>query len=178
MRHKEYIRRAIPFNLEKAGLITKGKEKFRSLGVAGERNGVAPAPIVGTISAGYPIWVSSADEHGFKAEKTIEVPMEAARGRNNIYAFQVRGNSMVDAMIADPDILVMERADDIQNGDVDACWLEEEQEVTLKKIFFEGGRLRVAGEGHRCDPHPSLVGSPDIVGSRLCFSDSENQVAG
>jgi repressor LexA len=136
-------------HLEKAGLITKGREKFRSLGIAGEGGESVFVPIVGTISAGHPIWVPSVDQHNFEAEKTIEVPREVARGRRNIYALQVRGNSMVDAMIADSDIVVMEQAVDIKNGDVAACWLGKEQEVTLKKVFFEGDKVRL----QPCNPY-------------------------
>jgi repressor LexA len=43
----------------------------------------------------------------------------------------------------------MEKADDIKNGDVVACWLEKEQEVTLKKIYFEDERLRL----QPCNPY-------------------------
>ena len=50
---------------------------------------------------------------------------------------------MVDAMIADSDIVVLEQTDNIKNGDVVACWLEKEQEVTLKKIYFEDERVRL-----------------------------------
>ena len=136
-------------HLEKAGLITKGKEKFRSLGIAGEGGEATLVPILGTISAGHPIWVPPAGTHGFEAERMIQAPREALRGRKNVYALEVRGNSMVDAMIADQDIVIMEQADDIKNGDVAACWLEKEQEVTLKKVFFEGERVRL----QPCNPY-------------------------
>jgi repressor LexA len=136
-------------HLEKAGLITRGREKFRSLGIAGEGEGAVMVPILGTISAGHPIWVPSAGIQGFEAERTIEVPRGITRGIKNVYALEVRGNSMVDAMIADSDIVIMEQAEDIRNGDVAACWLEKEQEVTLKKIFFEDGRVRL----QPCNPY-------------------------
>ena len=136
-------------HLQKAGLITRGREKFRSLGIAGEGEGIALVPILGTISAGHPIWVPSAGVRDPGSERTIEVPGGIIRGRENIYALEVRGNSMVDAMIADSDIVLMEQADDIKNGDVAACWLENEQEVTLKKVFFENERVRL----QPCNPY-------------------------
>jgi repressor LexA len=79
----------------------------------------------------------------------VEVPGEIMRGKKEVYALQVRGNSMVDAMIGDGDTVIMEKADDIKNGDVVACWLEKEQEVTLKKIYFEDERLRL----QPCNPY-------------------------
>ena len=80
------------------------------------------------------------------------------RGRRGVYALQVRGNSMVDAMIADGDIVILEQACDIKNGDVAAVWLKNEQEVTLKKVYFEGGQVRL----QPCNPfmmpfyHPAV----------------------
>jgi repressor LexA len=56
---------------------------------------------------------------------------------------------MVDAMIADLDIVVMEQGGDIRNGDVAACWLENEQEVTLKKVYFEKDKVRL----QPCNPY-------------------------
>ncbi len=135
--------------LEKAGLITRSKEKFRSLGITGERTKAETVPLLGTISAGHPVWVPSVDKWSTEAHRMIEAPREITRGRQDAYALQVKGNSMVDAMIADGDIVIMEQAVDIQNGDVVACWLKNEQEVTLKKIFFEDNRIRL----QPCNPY-------------------------
>jgi repressor LexA len=136
-------------HLEKAGLVTKGREKFRSLSLTGEEREAATVPLLGTIAAGQSIWVPSMDKWNAEAERMVEVPREIIHGRKNVYALQVRGDSMVDAMIADLDTVIMEQAEDIKNGDVVACWLEKEQEVTLKKIFFEDGKIRL----QPCNPY-------------------------
>jgi repressor LexA len=136
-------------HLEKTGLVTKGKEKFRSLSIIGEEREAVTVPLLGTIAAGQPIWVPSMDRWNDEAEKMVEVPREIIHGRKNVYALQVKGNSMVDAMIADLDTVIMEQAEDIRNGDVVACWLEKEQEVTLKKIFYENGKVRL----QPCNPY-------------------------
>ncbi len=57
---------------------------------------------------------------------------------------------MVDAMIADGDIVVMEHACEVKNGDVVAVWIKTQQETTLKKIYFEnGGKVRL----QPCNPY-------------------------
>ncbi len=56
---------------------------------------------------------------------------------------------MVDAMIADGDIVIMEQATAIKNGDVVAVWLKNEQEVTLKKLYVEDDRVRL----QPCNPY-------------------------
>jgi repressor LexA len=136
-------------HLEQAGLIRKSKDTSRSIEIVGETKEVALVPLLGVIAAGQPIWVPSADKWSAEAERMIEVPGEIMRGKKEVYALQVRGNSMVDAMIGDGDTVIMERADDIKNGDVVACWLEKEQEVTLKKIYFEDEKLRL----QPCNPY-------------------------
>jgi len=136
-------------HLEQAGLITKGKDKSRSLGVVGETEEIAMVPLLGIIAAGQPIWVPSIDRWSVEAQRMLGVPREVTRGKTDLFALQVRGNSMVDAMIADGDIVIMEQAGDVKNGDVVACWLENEQEVTLKKIFFEDEKVRL----QPCNPY-------------------------
>ena len=56
---------------------------------------------------------------------------------------------MVDAMIADGDIVIMEQPVGLSNGDVVAVWLKNEQEVTLKKIYVEGEQVRL----QPCNPY-------------------------
>lgn len=135
--------------LERAGLISREKEKFRSISVAGEGRSPVQVPVLGTIAAGHPIWVPSVDAWSAMAARLIEVPPEITQGRKSLYALEVRGNSMVDAMIADGDIVIMEPASSIRNGDVAACWLKNEQEVTLKKVYSEDDRVRL----QPCNPY-------------------------
>ncbi len=136
-------------NLEKAGLIAKEKDRFRSIRLTGETREQAAVPLLGTIAAGHPIWVPSVDRWSVEAERTVDVPPAMIQGRRDVYALEVRGNSMVDAMIADGDIVVMEQPREIRNGDVAACWLKAEQEVTLKKVYYEDGRVRL----QPCNPY-------------------------
>jgi repressor LexA len=135
--------------LEEAGLIRKSKDTSRSVEIVGETKETALVPLLGVIAAGQPIWVPSADKRSAEAQRMIAVPAEVMRGKKELFALQVRGNSMVDAMIADGDIVVMEEAGDVKNGDVVACWLEREQEVTLKKIYFENEKVRL----QPCNPY-------------------------
>jgi len=130
--------------LEQTGLITRERDRSRSVGIVGEEGDVPQVPLLGVIAAGQPIGVPSVDRWSSEAQRMIDVPREVLKGRKDLFALEVRGNSMVDAMIADSDIVVMEQAGgDVRNGDVVACWLEKEQEVTLKKVYFEKDRVRL-----------------------------------
>ncbi len=133
----------VQYHLEQlldAGLITKDRERSRSIGVVGDEEAAAQIPLIGAIAAGQPIDVPSVDNWGTGAHRMIDVPRDILKKGKQLFALQVRGNSMVDAMIADSDIVVMEKVNSVNNGDVVACWLESEQEVTLKKIYYEKDR--------------------------------------
>ena len=135
--------------LEQAGLIRKSRDTSRSIEIVGETREVPLVPLLGVIAAGQPIWVPPADKWSAEAQRMIEVPGEIMRGKKDLFALQVRGNSMVDAMIADRDIVIMETTADVKNGDVVACWIKNEQEVTLKKIYFENEKVRL----QPCNPY-------------------------
>ncbi len=143
-------------SLEDRGLISRGREKFRSIKLTkekeidkhGERDRQTEIPLLGVIAAGHPVWVPPADAWNAASEH-ITVSAGIIRGKKNVYALRVRGNSMVDAMIADGDIVIMEPVKSVNNGDVVAAWLKNEQEITLKKIQYEGGQVRL----QPCNPY-------------------------
>jgi repressor LexA len=61
------------------------------------------------------------------------------------YALRVQGDSMIDAMINDGDIVIMKPAVKANNGDMVAIWLPARDETTLKYFFKEK-------EGYRLQP--------------------------
>jgi repressor LexA len=129
-------------HLEQAGLISREKNKSRSINPVGEARLGNEIPLLGVIAAGHPIGVPDSETWETATDR-IEIPAYMIQGKQGAYALEVRGNSMVDAMIADGDIVIMHHTYDIKNGDVVAAWLKNEQEVTLKKIYFEGEQVRL-----------------------------------
>ena len=59
------------------------------------------------------------------------------------FALTVRGDSMIDAMIKDGDIVIMRRQNTAENGEMVAAWLPEDNETTLKRFFREGKQIRL-----------------------------------
>jgi repressor LexA len=109
-------------------------------------------PLLGRIAAGEPIPVPSSD-FSVMGDETVELtrgllPLDTA----SLYALQVRGNSMIDAMIGDGDIVVMQQQDTARNGELVAVWLKEEEETTLKRFFLENGRVRLQPENPSMQP--------------------------
>ncbi len=58
------------------------------------------------------------------------------------YVLKVRGDSMIDAHIADGDYVVIRPQTTARNGDIVVAQVEENA-VTLKKFYKEQGRIRL-----------------------------------
>ncbi len=139
--------------LENAGYIRRDRESARAIEIlyaGGRRARVIPVPIIGTIAAGEPIPVPSADSPDLS--DTIEVAPDTIGDRENVYALRVKGTSMIDALVNDGDIVLMQSVKKVQDGDMVAAWLKDEQEATLKRIYREGDRVRLQPENKTMSP--------------------------
>ncbi len=104
---------------------------------------IISVPLLGDIAAGEPIPVPSSDFSLLGVEETIELTRSIVGDPQNLYALRVRGNSMIDAMIHDGDIVIMRPTLSVENGEMAAVWLEDREETTLKRVYWEGGRVRL-----------------------------------
>lgn len=128
--------------LEKQGYIYRDPQVFRSIRLAEEERPVTiDVPLLGTIAAGEPIPVPIADTWAAIPEETLELPQDMIQSKEGVYALKVKGTSMIDALIDDGDIVLMQQASTVDDGDMAAVWLRDEQEVTLKRIYREQGRI-------------------------------------
>jgi len=119
--------------LEKEGRIHRDPEIFRSIRLS-EKRGSVMIPILGTIAAGTPISVPNSDNWSNQAVETLELPQDMV-GKKPVFALKVKGQSMIDALIDDGDIVLMEAADSAENGEMVAVWLKDREEVTLKRFY-------------------------------------------
>jgi len=147
--------------LEQAGYIRRHSDisrgiKFLTPQQRGEK--LVYIPIVGVISAGEPIPVP--DTATIIPNEGLEVSEELVRGKQDIYALRVKGNSMLDALIEDGDIVLMDYVSTAENGDMVAAWLKEEQEVTLKRFFAEPNRICLKPANSQMKP---IYTSPENV---------------
>ena len=92
-------------------------------------------PIIGEIAAGGPI------EAYQDASETMAVPEMLAAG-GDAYVLKVRGDSMIDAHIADGDFVLIRPQETARNGDIVVAQVEENA-VTLKRFFKEKGKIRL-----------------------------------
>ena len=133
--------------LEKKGYIRRHREISRGIELlrpSSKRETDVTVPILGLIAAGEPIPVPSSDSWStVDSSDIMQVPHELIRGKEDVYALKVKGLSMVDALINDGDIVLMQYANRVENGEMAAVWLKNEKSATLKKVYAGAKQVRL-----------------------------------
>ncbi len=135
--------------LEERGYLSRDRQVSRGLKLTSTARAemtpeaVVRLPLLGRIVAGAPIPVPASD-FPLMGDETIELTRDLLGDPVGLYALQVEGNSMIDALVHDGDIVVMRHQQRVENGEMAALWLRERGEVTLKRFYQEeGGRVRL-----------------------------------
>ncbi len=103
-------------------------------------------PLCGRIVASAPLPMPTSDLGYFDSESSIEIArsmLPAREKTEELFALEVDGDSMIDAMVNDGDIVVMKKSIDANNGEMVAVWLDDENATTLKYFYREKGRIRL-----------------------------------
>lgn len=156
--------------LEEKGLIRRDREVSRAielLAAGGRRARTISVPVVGTIAAGQPIPMPPETLTPDAYDDVVEVTESQTRGGVNVFALRVAGDSMIDALIDDGDIVLMEPARSCDDGEMVAVWLKDENETTLKKFFHEGERVRLQPMNARLDPIYTAASNVEVQGRVL-----------
>jgi repressor LexA len=125
-------------------LAERVSEGLRSAGQA--ISDMLSIPLLGRIVAGEPIPMPESDVAYFDPESSVELARSLFSAREKVeelFALEVQGDSMIDAMINDGDMVVMCRAEQADNGEMVAVWLDDKNETTLKYFYREGNRVRL-----------------------------------
>jgi repressor LexA len=112
-------------------------------------------PILGRITAGELTPVPSSDFSYYDSESKIEIAQSQLPGRErgkDLFALEVQGDSMIDALVNDGDIVIMKPTNDARNGEMVAIWISEENETTLKYFFRENGQVRLQPANPTMEP--------------------------
>ena len=118
----------------------------------GSRRDLVRVPILGTIAAGEPLPIPSQDSWNDDELENLDMPSSLTKGRPNVYGLRVKGNSMIDALVADGDLVLLEPVPQPENGDMVAAWLTERDEATLKRFYLEGDKVRLQPANETMEP--------------------------
>jgi len=103
-------------------------------------------PVVGRIVASEPVPIPESDFSLFDAESNIDVPESLIpfnMKKENLFALEVDGDSMIDAMVNDGDVIIMKPTREARNGEMVAVRIKDQNETTLKHFYHEGDRVRL-----------------------------------
>lgn len=137
--------------LEASGYLTRGHNKARDINISPpseaetyvEGEGLQ-LPIAGLITAGEPI------EAVEDKTETMTVPKELVNDKNT-FLLKVKGDSMVESLIADGDYVVVEKKDYANNGDIVVALLEDGS-ATLKEYHKEKHYVRLQPRNKKYEP--------------------------
>lgn len=150
--------------LEKMGYIERDGRVSRGLRLTDKVNEVVQVihdllrvPVAGRIVASEPVPVPASDFGYYDAETSVEIAtslLPAPEKNKQLFALEVQGNSMIDAMVNDGDYVIMKPVAnnaEVRNGDMVAVWLPSRDETTLKYFYKEK-------EGYRLQPANPTMG--------------------
>ncbi len=109
-------------------------------------------PLLGTITAGSPL--PNPEDTSASDNETIDVPPDVAAPDRlkDVYALRVRGQSMIDALIDDGDIVLLRYQETAEDGQTVAAWLVDDNSVTLKRFYHEGEKVRLQPANSTMEP--------------------------
>lgn len=121
-------------------------------------------PIVGRIAAGELMPVPPSDFAYYDPDSVVDVARSLLPARekgDDLFALEVKGDSMIDAMVNDGDIVIMKRTREARNGEMVAIWLNDRDETTLKYFYLENGRVRLQPANPTMQP--IYIDDPSVV---------------
>ena len=142
--------------------VRKVKDTVQSIGqTVGE---MLQVPLLGRIVAGSPIPIPSSDFSYFDAESMVDVAsslLPTSEKGSKLFALEVQGELMIDAMVYDGDIVIMKPANEARNGEMVAIWLKDRDETTLKYFYSEKGKVRLQPANRTMQP--IIIDDPSSV---------------
>ena len=148
--------------LQNKGFLTREQDVARGLRLVEEdrqpdMDQMRAIPILGAIAAGEPLLIPDDSFSSFSSSDhdVISLTRDIVPDDPRIYALRIKGDSMVDALVNDGDIVVVRQEErEPKRGEMVAAWLRNEQETTLKRYYREDGynRIRLQPANPLMDP--------------------------
>jgi repressor LexA len=148
-------------NLQTKGLLQRAHNRSRSIDVIPQR---APGrkmldrlPLLGRIAAGRPV----------EAIETAEtISLSDIIGNREVFALEVRGDSMRDEHIMSGDYVLVERTRSAREGEIVVALIDG-TEATLKRFYREGNLIRLQPSNSEMKPIYAPASNVSIQGKVL-----------
>jgi repressor LexA len=132
-------------NLQSKGLLQRAHNRSRSIDVLPPRSksrGTDRLPLMGRIAAGFPVEA---------VENPETISLGDIIGNREVFALQVRGDSMRDEHIVNDDYVLVEKVRTAREGDIVVA-LVNGSDTTLKRYYIEGSLVRLQPSNRDMDP--------------------------
>ncbi len=144
--------------LEKNGYIRRDPTKPRAIEILDDefnltRREVANIPIIGEVAAGQPLLAVENIKNYFT------IPIEFMP-KNECFMLVVKGESMINAGIYSGDMILVERRQDVRNGEIVVALVDDS--ATIKTFYKEDGYIRLQPENDFMEP--IIVPNCEILG--------------
>lgn len=141
--------------------LVKNQPKSKVINLHPSSN-IARVPVVGQIVASAPVPIPEDMGQYYDDDNMLDVTPSMLNGADpaQVFALRVKGDSMIDAMIQDGDIVIFRKQVTANDGDMVAVWLDERGETTLKYFHPEGQQIRLQ------PAHPTM--QPIYVNAEHC----------
>jgi repressor LexA len=146
-------------NLQNKGLLQRAHNRSRSIDVLPARSKRAGdrLPLLGRIAAGKPV----------EAIETAEsISLGDIIGNREVFALEVRGDSMRDEHIVSGDYVLVERTRTAREGEIIVA-LVDGSDATLKRFYREGSMIRLQPSNKEMAPIFAPADSVSIQGKVL-----------
>ena len=140
--------------LQREGHLRRLPEVSRGIELVGmERSSskdIVEVPVISSIAAGEPLHVP--DVSSREADEIEQIPASLLKGRTDVFGLKVKGDSMIDAFIADGDLVLIEPRNHAETGEMVAAEIRDSESFTLKRFFLEGNTVRLQPENENMSP--------------------------
>ena len=147
-------------NLQNKGLLPRAHNRSRSIDVLPQRStrkGFERLPLLGRIAAGQPV----------EAIETAEsISLGDIIGNREVFALEVRGDSMRDEHIVSGDYVLVERTRTAREGEIVVALIDG-SDATLKRFYREGNLIRLQPSNTEMAPIYAQASSVSIQGKVL-----------
>lgn len=143
-------------NLEEKGYIKRDPTKTRAIEIVCndpnqtytalfEKKTIISLPILGCVTAGEPILATE------NITDVFPLPLDFV-GSEDSFILKVQGFSMVEAGILDGDHIIVHKTHAATSGEIVVAMILENEEATVKKIFYENNQVRLQPENKTMEP--------------------------
>lgn len=134
--------------LEKNGYIRRDPTKPRAIEIVDDtfnltRRELVNVPILGKVAAGQPL-LANDNINGY-----FPLPPEYVNNKQT-FMLTVKGESMINAGILDGDLILIEQASSVRNGEIVVALIEDS--ATVKTFYKEKDYIRLQPENDAMDP--------------------------